>query len=209
VRLLAIPYSTNVERVRLALGYKGLDAEIEMVEASGDRARVREVSGQDLVPVLIDGDAVIYDSSAILSHLDVGFPERPLFPVDPRRRAEAVVFLQWFNQVWKGPPNEIDALADDAGARQRRIELGLWMDDSLAVFDGLLADRSHLLGDSFGIADCIAFPFLKYANQTPAEDDPDRFHQILAEHLALRGRYPRLRDWIERVDALPRGGRPR
>lgn len=120
----------------------------------------------------------------------------------------AVVFLQWFNHVWKGPPNEIDALLDDPTAAERRAELGLWLDDSLALFDALVADRAHLLGENFGIADCIAFPFLKYAAVRPAEDDADRFHQVLVDHLALKGRYPRLREWIERVDALPRGGHP-
>ena len=30
------------------------------------------------------------------------------------------------------------------------------------------------------------------------------FHRILAEHLSLDGRYPRIEDWLRRVDERPR-----
>jgi len=59
LRLYAIPYSTNVERVGLVLGHKGLTAEIVMCDPA-DRSPIREASGQDLVPVLDDdGFAVL------------------------------------------------------------------------------------------------------------------------------------------------------
>ena len=51
LRLYAIPFSTNVERVALALGHKGVDAEVVMCDPA-DRGPIRDVSGQELVPVL-------------------------------------------------------------------------------------------------------------------------------------------------------------
>src|SRR5438105_2424187 len=51
LRLYRIPHSTNVERVALALAHKGLEAESVWVD-SADRAPVRKVSKQTLVPVL-------------------------------------------------------------------------------------------------------------------------------------------------------------
>ena len=64
LRLFRAPFSTNVERVALALAHKGL--EVESVEISyADRSPVLEVSGQPLVPVLVDGDDVIPDLSLI------------------------------------------------------------------------------------------------------------------------------------------------
>ena len=62
MRLYAIPHSTNVERVALALGHKGLDAELVLCDAN-DRSAVRLISGQDLVPVLEDEGTVVTDSS--------------------------------------------------------------------------------------------------------------------------------------------------
>ena len=50
MRILRIPFSTNVERVALALGHKGLEAQWVEVDPD-DRTPVRELSGQDLVPV--------------------------------------------------------------------------------------------------------------------------------------------------------------
>jgi len=44
---------------------------------------------------------------------------------------------------------------------------------------------------------------LKYAASIEP-GDPDRFHHVLAEHLALGEGFPRLRGWIARCDALPR-----
>ena len=110
LRLIRFPYSTNVERVALALAYKGL--EVESIEVDpDDRSAVRAASGQDLVPVLLDGDAVVTDSTRILHHLEARFPDPPLFPADPARAAEVEVFLDWFNRAWKREPNLIaDAL---------------------------------------------------------------------------------------------------
>ena len=76
------------------------------------------------------------------------------------------------------------------------------MDSALDHFERLLEGRDHLMGDDFGVADCIAFPFLKFALARPPEDE-ELFHRILDDHQSLEGR-PRLRAWIERVDARPR-----
>ena len=52
MRVLRIPFSTNVERVALALAHKGVAVEWVEVDAA-DRSPVRELSGQDLVPVAV------------------------------------------------------------------------------------------------------------------------------------------------------------
>ena len=67
LRLYRIQHSTNVERVALALAHKGLEAESVWIER-GDR-EVKKVSGQTLVPVLVDGEEVVADSTQILEHL--------------------------------------------------------------------------------------------------------------------------------------------
>ena len=87
LRLYRIPFSTNVERVALALAHKGIEVEWIDVDPD-DRSEVVRVSGQELVPVLVDGDRVLTDSPVILEYLEQRFPERPLYPADPARRAE-------------------------------------------------------------------------------------------------------------------------
>ena len=202
LRLYRAPFSTNVERVALALAHKGL--EVESVEiAYSDRSPVIEVSGQPLVPVLVDGEAVIPDSARILRHLERRWPDPALFPRDPARRAELDVFLEWFNAVWKGPPNAIEQeLGRDRPDRDRIAALGARMRGWLDVFEEMLDGRDHLFGD-FSAADCAAFPFLKFAKlRDPADDE--LFHRVLEDNLRLDGGHPRLSAWIDRVDERPR-----
>ena len=202
LRVYRIPYSTNVERVALALAHKGLQVEWIDVDPS-DRGPVEEISGQRLVPVLVDGDRVVADSTEIMRYLEKIHPLVPLWPAEPARRAELDVFLDWFNRVWKRPPNEIDderRKVEPSGARVD--ELGAELTGSLDVFERLLDGRDYLFGE-FSAADCAAYPFLKYAVDSN-EDDDEPFHQILRDYLVLDGAYPGVEAWIALMDERPR-----
>jgi maleylpyruvate isomerase len=203
LRLYAIPYSTNVERVGLALGHKGLIAEVVMCDP-GDRSPIREASGQDLVPVLDDDGFCVADSTRIIEHLERRFPDPPLYPADPARRAEVEMFVDWFNRVWKVPPNAIEAELGSGGPDHIRVAaLEQELRSTLDVFEALLAGRDYLMSDEIGAADCAAFPFLKYGLWIK-EDDDERFHRILADNLALDGGHPRVEEWVRRVATHPR-----
>ena len=104
IRVYRIPFSTNVERVALAAGHKGVAVEWVDVDPA-DRSPVRAVSGQDLVPVVEADGQVLVDSPRVLAWLEERHPEPPLYPADEARRAEVQTFLDWFNLVWKRPPN--------------------------------------------------------------------------------------------------------
>ena len=200
-----IHHSTNVERVALALAHKGLQAESIYVP-SEDRTRVRAVSGQDLVPVLVDDGKVVADSMEIVRYLEERFPDRPaLYPGEPARRAECLLFIDWFNRVWKRPPNDMEAeLTRPEGERDmKKVErLGRAMQGYLDLFEQMLTGRDHLLGE-FSAADIAAFPFVKYATiQDP--NDPHLFHKILVEHQKPGKNHPRVVDWIARMNRRPR-----
>lgn len=204
LRLYRIPFSTNVERVALALAHKGIEVEWVDVDPA-DRTPVREVSGQDLVPVLVEEDgSVTYDSTRILARLEELHPDPPLYPRDPARRAEVEVFLDWFNRVWKLPPNALDAELGKAEPNSALVaELAAELAASRDVFERLLAGRDHLFGE-FSVGDCAAFPFLRYARYSDAEDE-ERFHLILVEHLRPLDDHPRLAAWLERMERRPGG----
>ena len=198
ITLYRAPWSTNVQRVRMALAHKGLAVDDEIVVAYEDRAPVEAVSGQGLVPVLVEDGAVVAGSMDIVAHLEAGHPEPPLYPADPARRAELELFVDWFDRVWKVEPNAIDAELDAPAPDEERIAaLAATMDARLDRFEALLAGRDFLLGP-FSAADCCAYPFLKYAAGRDSADD-ERFHRILAEHQSVAGR-PRVAAWIARLD---------
>jgi glutathione S-transferase len=196
LRIYRIPYSANVDRVALALAFKGLEVEWIDVDPA-DRTPVRAASGQDLVPVLEDGDEVIADSTRILHHLEALRPDPPLFPRERAQAAEVEVFLDWFNRAWKREPNLIVGGAGDLAAVAR---WGERMQRRLGLFEGLLTGRDHLFGD-FGAADCAAWPFLRYAVDLDPGDD-EAFHRVLHERMDVSG-HPRLAAWIDRMARRP------
>jgi len=204
IRVHRIPYSTNVERVALAAGAKGIAVEWVDHEAA-ERGALRELAGQELVPVAeIDGDVVI-DSMRIVARLEDLVSDPPLFPAAPAERAAVAIFVEWFNEVWKGPPNDLDdelakpepdpAAVEDLIARTRG-----WM----PYFESMLTGRPFLSGETFGAMDICAFPHLKYAVLDTEPGDDEAFHPVLERCLKPADAYPLLCDWVRRVDALSR-----
>ena len=202
MRVWRIPFSTNVERVALALGHKGLSVEWIDVDPA-DRSVVERLSGQPFVPVLELDGRVLADSTAIIEEFERLQPEPALYPADRARRAEVEIFVDWFNRVWKRPPNELEAELTRGEPDPAVVaRLAGEVTAALPRFEALLDDRDYLFGE-FGVADCIAFPFLKYAVLYDPSDD-ELFHRILVEHQRLEGGFPRLEAWIHRVNERPR-----
>ncbi len=192
LRLYAIPYSTNVERVALALGHKGVAAEVVMCDRGrpladprrerpgpGARARRRRLLRDRLEPDHRAPRAPLPGSAAVPGRAG---------PAAPR----CGVFVDWFDRVWKGPPNAIDAeLGRPEPDHIRVAALEHELRSTLDVFEAMLDGRDYLMSGSLSAADCAAFPFLKYGLWIQPGDD-ERFHQILARNLALDGDHPRV-----------------
>jgi len=205
IRLYRVALSTNVERVTLALAYKGIS--VESVEVPyEDRSEVVRVSGQELVPVIQDGPRVVIDSMAIVRYLEDSYPDTPrLYPSDPARRAEVDIFIEWFNRVWKRAPNAITQELEKPEGQHDAVAIARWeaeMRASLDLFEAMLTGRDHLMGE-FGAADVAAFPFVKYA-VIPEFSDRYLFHTVLSRYLKIGDRYSRLAAWIGRVDRRAR-----
>ncbi len=205
MKVYRIPYSTNVERVALALAHKSIPVDWVDVDPD-DRSPVVELSGQDLVPVLeADHGEVVADSMRIVAWLEKRRPDPPLWPAHRGRHAEVDIFIEWFNRVWKVPPNAMAAeLAEDQPDEHLLDDLSDELRGWLHLFEDMLDGRDWLMGEAFGAGDICAFPFLKYGVLDLRPDDTDPFHHVLAEHLPIKGAFPALEAWVHRVDALPR-----
>jgi glutathione S-transferase len=203
LRVHRIPFSTNVERVALAAAHK--DVEVSWVDHDpADRSAIAALSGQELVPVAEFSGEVVVDSMAIVERLEELVPEPSLYPADEAARAAAEVFVTWFDEVWKAPPNELADALDAGSAEPGKVaELAALLQARLDVFEHLLAGGDFLFGDAVSVADVCAFPFLRYA-LVHDPTDTETFHRVLSEHQVLGEDHPRLRAWIERMDALPR-----
>jgi glutathione S-transferase len=203
IRVWLIPFSTNVERVSLALAHKGVEAEAVEVDPA-DRSEVERASGQDLVPVADFDGEIVADSPSILRKIEELHPDPPLWPEPGPARAEMDIFIDWFNRVWKVAPNAIAAEIEKPQTDQFVIDpCAEELHAALGVFEALLDGRPYLFGDALSAADCVAFPFLKYAAMRDPADD-ELFHRVLEDYQRLGDDHPNLTAWIERVDGHPR-----
>jgi maleylacetoacetate isomerase len=203
IRVWVIPFSTNVERLALAIAHKGVETEAIEVDPD-DRQEIVRVSGQELVPVADFDGEIVADSAVIMRRLEELHPDPPLWPADRARRAEMDIFIDWFNRVWKVAPNAIAEAIEGGHPDQFALDAhATEMAAALDAFEALLDGRPYLFGDGLSAADCVAFPFLKYAAvRDPADDE--LFHRVLEDYQQLDGSHSNLSAWIERVDKLPR-----
>ncbi|MFT3789917.1 MAG: maleylacetoacetate isomerase [Rudaea sp.] len=79
-------------RVRIALNLKGLPYEYLSVHLTRDGGQqfapeYRGIAPEALVPVLVDGEATLHQSLAIIEYLDETRPHPPLLPADAAGRA--------------------------------------------------------------------------------------------------------------------------
>jgi glutathione S-transferase len=209
MRLYSGPLSLFTAKVRIALEEKGLA--YERVEVGWSLARRYEPHHPDVVrlnpkrqvPVLVDGDVVVYDSTQIFEYLEDLYPEPPLYPRDVAararcRRLEAAADEILFPPLWDlieeafYPPA---AGARDgarlAGARATWAQLQAGLDAELAGSD-------YLCG-AFSVADIASFVMANAAATLGAPPDP-RLESLGAWLARMRARPAVARD----VDAMTR-----
>lgn len=132
---------------------------------SAFRQTIGALNPAGTVPVLREGDFVVADSLAIAEYLAERFPERRLWPADPKARARA----RWgcaemhagFTALRGACPMNIEATLPAAGALLWRDRPGVRADVERidALWQGLLAQSGGpMLFGEFSIADAYFAP---------------------------------------------------
>ena len=155
--------TSNNMKVRVALGYKGLAYEFHTIDRA-DRTEILRISGQHLTPVLVHGEFVLFDSSAILRYLDVAFRETPrLFGSSHGEQWEIEDWEFFARTELAGPMMEVvhrkvqgEAVDDERQARCAR-EFGSAVSKLATAMDG----RQWLVGDAMSAADITAAAVMK------------------------------------------------
>ena len=81
--------SPYVRKVLACMNLKGLSYEVDPITPFFGNDEYSELSPLRRIPVLVDGDFSICDSSVVCAYLDDAYPERPLLPAGPKDRAKA------------------------------------------------------------------------------------------------------------------------
>ena len=89
ITLFTNGFSPFARKVAMALEYKGLAYESVDGLSHRNQERLLAVNRRAEVPVLIDDDIQVVNSSDILAFLDQKYPERPIYPSDLKSRVEA------------------------------------------------------------------------------------------------------------------------
>src|ERR1044072_8844214 len=85
------PLSPYVQKVKIALGEKGIPFETRMPDILGgsDLEQFASLNPRLEVPTLVDGEHAISDSTIILEYVEERWPDPPLLPKAPAERARA------------------------------------------------------------------------------------------------------------------------
>ena len=183
MQLYSGPLSLFTAKVRVALAEKGLAYDLVSVpfsRARGYQPKLPEmlaINPKGQVPVLVDGEVAIYDSTLILEYLEDRYPEPPLFPRDVAGRArcrqlEAAADEILFPHVW--PLIAEVYYKPDAAERDpaRVTEALAAIAAHYAGLDRILDGRAYLCGE-FTVADIGYFLTMTFATSLGAAPDAE------------------------------------
>lgn len=173
MKLYSGPLSLFTAKVRIALAEKGLDYErIEVGWSLEQRyephhPEVVRLNPKRQVPVLVDGDVAVYDSTQIFEYLEDRSPAPPLYPSGLAERArcrrlEAFGDEIVFPELWKLIDGGFYPTPADSAAAQRTQEARRELAALHLVLDKELSGREYLC-NRFSVADIGNFILLSTA----------------------------------------------
>ena len=202
IKLYHLAGSPNCMKARIALAYKGLAYESIVVDPK-DRSEVVKISGQPFTPVLVHGERVLFDSSAILRYLDANFrATKPLFSSD----YDTMRTIERFERLGR---NE---LSEPIGIAFRQLMSGTPVPAELARASALLNEHTGqlearlregdwLVGSSMTAADVIVAPAVHYGVEPSHDVSGSPMLKFFADNLKLGEGRDKTRGWVRRVMA--------
>jgi len=198
VRIVGSYVSPYVRKVLACLALKGLDYEIDPITPFYGNDEFERLSPLRRIPVLIEGDLALCDSSVICAWLDEAYPERPLLPAEVNDRARAR-WLEEYADTRLGDvfiwglfyPKFVHPIVWGEPGDAARIERTLAVDlpRELDWLEGQLPESGFLFGGEIGLADIAIATFFRNGAHVGVGADP--------------ARWPRTAGFVERALAHP------
>ena len=194
MKLHQFPLSPNCQKV-VALAYEvGVPLEMSMVDLFKGQSRTPELLAKNpngKLPILEDGDFVLWESNAMLGYIAAKAGRTDLAPTTPRERADVDRWLAWSNAHF-GP-----AIRKVAFERVVKKLGGLGAPDEAIVQQGIaeFAQVADALEQSLGSKEylCGRLTIADFA-LTP--------YAALADSCGLDfGPFPRAKSWLARMTA--------
>lgn len=157
--------SGNTRKVRLCLAELDVDYQMVAVDLANGGQRSPEylrVNPNGVVPTLVDGDLVLWESSAILLYLAEKYPHGSLLPQTLAERARTYKWLVWQPATFNPPRQRLAGeLAKPQAAQdaQAIAELRATITHNLDILAEALGGADYLLG-RYTLADLVMLPHL-------------------------------------------------
>lgn len=196
--IVGSPVSPYVRKILALLHLKDLDYEIDPITPFYGNDEFSKLSPLRRIPLLIDGDLVVNDSTVIAEYLDEAYPEVPALPKAPRDRAQARWIEEYADSrlgdlcIWGlffpkiVAPRVFERVPDEAA-------IATVTDADLPVAFDWLEERAPVEGFLFGhaisVADIAVACPLRNAAIAGWTPDP--------------ARWPKAAAWLDRIAAQP------
>ncbi|MGI8611185.1 MAG: glutathione S-transferase family protein [Sphingomicrobium sp.] len=178
--------SPYVRKVLACLELKRLDYRVDPITPFFGNDEFERLSPLRRIPVLIDGDLTLCDSTVICAYLEEVYPEPPLLPRDPKDRAKA----RWIEEfadtrlgdvfIWGLFYQRVvrPAVWGEAGDEERVART--LAEDAPAALDYLEAQlpASGYLFEAIGLADISIASFFRNAEYAGFTVDPQRWPKV-------------------------------
>jgi glutathione S-transferase len=192
-------FSVYVRVARIVLAEKGLTYEHVEIDPFEPDVPVEYLDLHPFkrVPVLVDGDFVLYETEALTRYVDEAFPGPILQPTEPRQRARMAQIISIIDSY--GYTSMVRQVAGErvfARFRGRRPDEALirtGLERSLRVLDALeaIAPGSNPIagGEIWSLADFHLAPMIAYFTAAPEGDEAlARYTKLSAWWEVIRGR---------------------
>lgn len=161
LKILGKAASINVRKVLWTCDELGLPFEREDWGSgfrATDTADYLALNPNAMVPVIRDGDFVLWESNAIIRYLAAAYGDGALLPAAPRERAKAEQWMDWqateLNNSWRyafvALVRKNPAYADPAALA---ASVASWSKHIGILEQQLAATGAYILGDTFSLAD--------------------------------------------------------
>ncbi len=197
------PYSW---RVQLALEYKRLPYESQLLQFSKQEHKspqMLRMNPRGRVPVLRDGDYVVFESLACLLYLDRKYPDPPLFGRTPEEAGTIMRVICEYQSYAELHLMQIVSAVFFENIDERVEEITRAMHivaGEARTIEGRLSRSDWLVGEHVSAADMVVFPGIMLLLRAMEKREAG---ELRSRFLPMEATYPAIARWIARMASLP------
>ena len=193
IKLYDFKSSPNCQRVKIVLVEKNLPYEIVPIDLRAQQQKTPDylkLNPYGKVPVLTDDDTVLYESCIINEYLEEKYPNPPLMPKEPEKKAKVRILVDYGMAHFDAPYQKLRMeLMKDPKEQNQEVVNGAKneLKKLLQRFEAEIGDKQYLVGD-FSLVDADLLP---------------RFTRLEGFGVLPDPSLPRLGKYMERMKARP------